>query len=161
MDSSKDWKLKNPEKNKAINKSWRQRNKDKVIAHQRDYYANNKDKVKAVVSNWRKNAPWEKRQLLQIRQRSRQNGIEFDITIEDLLAIKVDVCPALGLTLNYSNTGKRLPETATVDRVDCSKGYTKSNIMILSWRANNLKRDASPDELKRLSDFLLTLPVTQ
>lgn len=58
----------------------------------------------------------------------------------------------LGIPLEFSQSS-RTDNTPSIDRVDNSKGYVKNNIVIVSWRANRLKSDATPYELRRLAKF--------
>lgn len=39
----------------------------------------------------------------------------------------------------------------TLDRIDSSKGYTPDNIIVCSWRANNLLKDATAAEMALLA----------
>jgi hypothetical protein len=41
----------------------------------------------------------------------------------------------------------------SIDRIDNNKGYTKDNIMVISRRANILKKDATFDELITIGKF--------
>jgi predicted DNA-binding protein YlxM (UPF0122 family) len=71
-----------------------------------------------------------------------------------------DFCPILGLELNYSGYGRgreRADFSPSVDRIDSTKGYTIDNIQIISWRANRIKNDATPQELKKIADYMLNL----
>lgn len=42
-------------------------------------------------------------------------------------------------------------DSASLDRVDATKGYTPENTVFACWRCNTLKRDATVDELERLA----------
>jgi hypothetical protein len=42
----------------------------------------------------------------------------------------------------------------SIDRVDSSKGYTKDNIQVISHRANNLKNNATLEELRKLVTYV-------
>jgi predicted DNA-binding protein YlxM (UPF0122 family) len=71
-----------------------------------------------------------------------------------------DFCPILGLELNYSGYGsgkERSDSSPSVDRIDSNKGYTIDNIHIISWRANRIKNDSTPEELKKIADYMLNL----
>ena len=40
-----------------------------------------------------------------------------------------------------------------MDRRDNSIGYTPENVVVVSWRANRIKSDASAAELQKLANF--------
>jgi hypothetical protein len=71
-----------------------------------------------------------------------------------------DYCPVLGLKLNYDGVElgcsgwTRSDNSPSIDRIDSNKGYTKDNIQILSWRANRIKNDSTPEELRKLADYM-------
>ena len=41
----------------------------------------------------------------------------------------------------------------TLDKFIPSKGYVKGNVQIISWRANSLKSDGSPDEWIKIAKW--------
>ena len=95
--------------------------------------------------------------LNSARQRAKMKGLEFDLTIEDVVI--PEYCPVLGIKLEATvGTGRRnldeLESSPSIDRVDNTRGYTKDNIMVISLRANNLKKDATLQELKDLVRYL-------
>ncbi len=84
-------------------------------------------------------------------------GLEFDITIDDVVI--PEYCPVLGIKLEATvGTGRRnlneLESSPSIDRIDNSRGYTKDNIMVISLRANNLKKDATLQEVKALVRYM-------
>lgn len=83
-------------------------------------------------------------------QRSRRSGIEFTIKHEDVVI--PDFCPVFGIKLQREgkDTWRNAP---SIDRIDNTKGYTKENIVIVSRRANILKKDATFDELEMLANY--------
>lgn len=93
--------------------------------------------------------------LMQAKRRAIDNGIEFSVTVEDLLPLPV-VCPVLGVEINYKGTGARgfINNSPSVDRVDISKGYIKGNVMVICWRANRIKSDASIAELEQVLSYM-------
>lgn len=62
-------------------------------------------------------------------------------------------CPALGIELNYFPEGTQ-ENSVSFDCTDPIKGYVDGNVRIISWRANRIKNDASPEELRKIADYL-------
>ena len=90
--------------------------------------------------------------LRQAKVRAKQKGMEFSVSVEDIE--KSAVCPLLGIELKYDNKGTYKPNSATLDRIDNSRGYVKGNVWIVSYRANSIKTDASVGELIALTKNL-------
>jgi len=57
-----------------------------------------------------------------------------------------DVCPVLGIPLDYSCKGFASPNSPSLDRIDNSKGYEIGNVRVISWRANSLRADGTEVE---------------
>lgn len=91
--------------------------------------------------------------LKGIQSRARKIGIPFNLTIEDVEA--PSFCPILGIPL-IRNKGKRYasPNSPTVDRFIPSIGYVKGNVQVISHRANQIKSDASLEELKKIVTWM-------
>jgi hypothetical protein len=87
------------------------------------------------------------------RSRSIKKNIYFDLKREDIVI--PTRCPILGMPL-FSSVGNRGggPASPTVDRIDPTKGYTKENVHVISRRANTLKSDASPEELRKICEWI-------
>lgn len=58
----------------------------------------------------------------------------------------------LGIKLRPAS-GSRTNSTPSLDRIIPKKGYVRGNIIVISWRANLLKRDATIKELMQLASF--------
>ena len=84
--------------------------------------------------------------------RIRKGSIRTKISVEYYKTLYVTHCPLLGVELTYKNCGQEAAPAnyATLDKIDPHKGYTKGNMQILSYRANNIKNDATLDELKTM-----------
>lgn len=87
---------------------------------------------------------------MNAKARAKRTNIYFDIQIDDIVI--PDCCPVLGIKL-YRESRKDWCNAPSIDRIDNTKGYTKDNIMIISRRANILKKDATIDELIRIGKF--------
>ena len=80
-----------------------------------------------------------------------ERGIEFTLVFGNLTW--PEYCPALGIKINYSTTG-RLDNNITFDRINPTKGYTPENTRLISWRANRIKNDATSDELYKIFKYV-------
>jgi len=92
------------------------------------------------------------------KQRAKVAGLEHTITIDDIVI--PEKCPVLGIKLETGDR-KSHGNAPSIDRIDNSKGYIKENIMIVSNRANILKKDASIDELIMIGNFYRELKEKQ
>ena len=82
--------------------------------------------------------------------RATRQGLEFGITPEDVVV--PTLCPVFGIPLFISD-GRHGDNSPSLDRVDSSRGYVQGNIEVISWKANRLKGNATPQELRRLADY--------
>ena len=91
--------------------------------------------------------------LNMCRSRAKMRGIYFSLTLADL-GEPPEFCPVLGMRLKYFGESTRnSPDAASIDRIVNTEGYIPGNVVIVSRRANELKRDATPQELRALADF--------
>ncbi len=80
-----------------------------------------------------------------IKRRSRVKGIDLDIDadfIEELYKTQFGHCAYTGDKLSLQ---AGLPTTLSVDRVDSSLGYIKSNVKLVTWEVNNVKQNLAMD----------------
>ena len=89
----------------------------------------------------------------EAKHRANKSGLEFSMIMSDLH--QVDICPYLGVPLNYFN--KFDDYTATIDRIDSTKGYVSGNVEIISHRANRIKNDGTWQEHALISKRLKQL----
>jgi hypothetical protein len=110
--------------------------------------------VRAEKERERRKSNWKYKPALAMlnnsKQRAKAAGILHSITIDDIII--PDVCPILGIKLEVGDR-KNHNNAPSIDRVDNTKGYTKDNIMIVSCRANMLKKDATIDELIQMGKY--------
>ena len=88
------------------------------------------------------------------QKRAKENDIECTIIAEDIKLIRV--CPLLKITLEYGNS-KATNNSASIDRIDNTKGYEKGNIQVVSMLANTMKGCASPEQLITFSKNMLAI----
>ncbi|WFE74255.1 hypothetical protein [Roseinatronobacter sp. S2] len=64
-----------------------------------------------------------------------------------------DRCPILGLKFDYSFKENH-DATPSPDRIDSRRGYVRDNVLVVSWLANRLKRNATPWELELVAEWM-------
>lgn len=84
------------------------------------------------------------------RKRARKRGLPFALTPDDIHIPKR--CPVLGIPLKF-NPGRAGPDSPSLDRLVPQKGYVPGNVIVVSQRANELRRDATLNELRRIVRF--------
>lgn len=125
--------------------------KDKATAKVRAFRATEKGitKEREWRNNRRRNFPLV-RIVQEAKVRAKKNGIPFDLDHDDLTIPKL--CPVLGIPIGMSY-GHRSDNSLSLERVNNKKGYVKGNVIIISWRANRLKSDATIDEIAKIYRF--------
>ena len=123
----------------------RQKNPDVHLEYQRQYQRNR-----------RLDFEYRLQMLLNAsKQRAKLNDREHDINVEDIKAIyPIDgCCPIFGIKLEFNEAGFR-DSSPSIDRINSTKGYTRDNIQVISWKANRIKGAASLQDLEMLVAYL-------
>jgi len=127
------------------------RSKPEVQAHERAY-RNRPDvraRMRALSAEWSKNNH-SRKMWSTAKSRAQKLKLDFTITPEDIVI--PTHCPVFGTPLLKGN-GHVGPNSPTLDRVVPSLGYIPSNIRVISSRANNVKRNATLEELKAVVSY--------
>ncbi len=140
----------------------------KMQTYQKEYRIKNKDKLKQKHIIWysknKKLVAQKKKEVdytpegrlhrlfLAAKARAKKFNLDFSV-LESELSMP-EVCPILGIKLNYGAGKGNDYNRASLDRIDNTKGYTKDNIQIISLRANVIKRDATLDELIKITNYM-------
>lgn len=95
---------------------------------------------------------WATKILAQLRYRAKKKGLGFDITAEDIPV--PEYCPVLGIRLILGVDKDDLRDSPSVDRINNDLGYIKGNVMVISVRANELKSDATIEELEAVLNYI-------
>lgn len=90
------------------------------------------------------------------KRRAKTDGHEFTIQMEDIVI--PEFCPVFGIKIeDGTGTGCRgggvNDNSASLDRIDNSKGYVPGNVAVISRRANRAKNDSSARELVSLLTY--------
>lgn len=93
----------------------------------------------------------EKRQKYRAKKaNAKRVGTPFTLEFSDLTW--PTHCPVLGIELNYLAEGKQ-ENSVSFDRIDPAQGYILGNVVVVSWRANRIKNDGTPEEHQLIADF--------
>ena len=152
----------------AYRTAWKRQNAKRISAARRKRYAETEGmEVKAREQRRRERAPLRV-QCQRLRggmvERSRLRGLPFDsdtLTVNYLMerieAKPTCECCGVAFRIGGDRHGVKCNASTSIDRIRPQAGYTVKNIALLCWRCNNLKRDATPQELKAVTDWLWTV----
>lgn len=82
------------------------------------------------------------------RSNAKKRGLEHTISVSDISI--PDVCPVFKTPFVFNT-----PYSASIDRIDNSKGYVPGNVQIISRKANIMKAHATEEELKLFAEWVL------
>lgn len=89
----------------------------------------------------------------RVKSRAKRDDIVFDLTPEDISNLTIPItCPVLGIPLRQER-GRQTDNSISIDRIDSTQGYTLDNVVIVSWKVNRLKSNASLDEMRKMVTF--------
>lgn len=114
-----------------------------------DYAKRNPEKARASNKRYRAKNP-AAIMVRQAQQRARRQGVACDLKVGDITIPAR--CPVLGIKLLSGR-----PHDAanpSLDRMKPHLGYVKENVRVISWRANNLKRDGTIEEFEQIVAYM-------
>lgn len=138
------------ERRRKYQAEWTSRRK-KAVRADPDLLATQRAYAAAHMRRVRQEKP-KQQMLIRARVRAREKDIACAITETDFEIPKR--CPVLGIVLQVG-TGRPGDGSPELDRIDVRKGYVPGNIMVISRKANSMKRDATLAELRRFARFYL------
>jgi len=136
---------------RQVGKQYYADNKDDLNAKTREYYKTHPEtkQVKRVYREKLKDERPEYVMWMRAKHRSTQRNQEFTIDITDIVI--PTICPILGITLVANK--RQMDNSPSLDRIDSTLGYVPGNVIVISWRANRLKNNATIEELEKICDF--------
>jgi hypothetical protein len=93
--------------------------------------------------------------VAKAKARAAKRDYPFDLAPEDLFPLPSH-CPVLGIELDYGLKGvaRANGNSASLDRLDPIKGYTKGNVIVISNRANTLKNNGTATEHLAIAEYI-------
>lgn len=161
-ESGKKWREENKDRLREYNKKYREDNKELKKDYKKKYREENKDKIREYFKKWYEKNKDKVREygkenrdahtLSSIKKRALNKGLPFDLELEDIA--NPGICPVLGISMER---GTRLDShnSPSVDRIAPSLGYVKGNVQVISKKANTMKLDATPEELRMFAKWVL------
>lgn len=131
------------------------KNADAIRARARAYVAADRERHRAKTNEWRKKKKADDPEHFlwkSAKRRAANNGLPFTLKKEDVVI--PEVCPVLGIKLSTQTKRGFISNAATLDKVVQELGYTKENTRVISWRANQIKRDATLEELEAVVAYV-------
>ncbi len=150
MAATRRWEKRNPDAVARFNKASYARHREERCSSQRDWYHRNRDRLIIEQLQKRRDNP-AMFLYYSAKTRAKKRGIAFSISIEDIVIPKR--CPILGVRITVGKKGWH-QSSPSLDRIIPSRGYTKTNIVVISHRANRIKNDATINELIQIVKFL-------
>jgi hypothetical protein len=80
---------------------------------------------------------------------------EFDLTLDWLLDRLIDGCALTHLSFQWVKHSNDKTRSASVDRIDNSKGYTQDNCRLILYGLNALKNTGTDEEMYMIAEALI------
>lgn len=99
---------------------------------------------------------YAERKLRSMRERAEKRGHTCTITVQEVkrLLDETTNCPVFGFPLKL-NRGCSGFDSASVDRIDISKGYDSGNVQVMSQLANQIKASATSwRQVRMVADYM-------
>lgn len=137
-------------KNKARHAQLYADNREAFKARSQKWRRENRSKMLGTLSAYRVRKP-EYIMLIGARYRAKRAAVPFNLVLKDIVI--PFRCPVLGILL-APGAEKWAPGSPSLDRIKPSLGYVRGNVRVISWRANNLKRDGTAEEFERIAAYI-------
>jgi len=118
---------------------------------------NASEKAKMARERWINNNPrraWVVAAMSGAKKRAKQKGLEFNITLADILPITSTHCPVFGTQFLFQGGKVIRPDSPSLDRLDPKKGYVKGNVVVISIKANNIKSAYAAEDIAKVAEWL-------
>lgn len=147
---------------KKCKHQWPSQSRDRINAYHRKRRADPATNEK--ILGWQ--AEYKERHRLRclVRiaiKRAKDSGMEYDEEFMRELGESEHpkLCACCQAELNYSTRDAKRghrphPRCPSLDRVDSTEGYIESNVQVICWRCNAIKRDATAAELEDIAAYM-------
>ncbi len=87
---------------------------------------------------------------LGARDRSKRDGIDFSLTLDDINNLwnaQNGTCALSGIKMTYELQNGRTPTNVSIDKIDRTKGYVTGNVQLVCMVCNQIKSDLSEEDM--------------
>ena len=128
---------------------------NKYIKQATAWKKNNRARINKTTKVWRQAGFGSLSEMLsQAKKRAKTVGVPFTLTAADISIPKF--CPVFCKPLIRASTKGPSPWSPSLDKIIPSLGYVPGNVRVLSHKANLMKNDATPEELRAFADWINT-----
>lgn len=96
--------------------------------------------------------------MWKAKHRAKMAGLDFDLTTQWAESRWTGRCEVTGAPF-VLGTKKNGPYSASIDRIDSSKGYTQDNARFVLWAVNRLKGDTGDDVMREIARLIVSGPI--
>lgn len=91
--------------------------------------------------------------LRSAKHRAKRADMPFDLTKEDIVI--PEFCPVLGMKLVCNaGTGSAKQDSPSLDKIIPELGYVRGNVQVISYLANVMKHDATPEQMLKFAEWV-------
>lgn len=154
-----------PEAISKNKKEYYRKNREAILEYKEQYYQENLEEMQE-----RHRASYKKHRKKKLEKyrtpegrlsalikgakaRAKRAGLPFDLEVGDLTI--PELCPLLEIPIELDVEGKTQPNSPSLDRIVPDLGYVKGNVRVISYKANTMKTNATPE---MLSTFAKNVP---
>lgn len=145
-------------------RNYKRKHAERIAFQRREQYA--ADNGKAVKQREAKRIakdPWRskaQRMLAGMKERAVARNLPIDLKFFTVPVLTIWIannqrCSCCGVEFDVRDRSvANRDRTQSVDRIIPELGYVRGNVAIICWRCNNLKRDATADELQAVVNWM-------
>lgn len=118
---------------------------------------NASDKAKIAKQRWKDKNPkraWAVYATGAAKMRAALKGLDFALTSDYIELITPDNCPVFNEPFLFVGNKVMKPFSASLDRLDSTKGYIPGNVVVISMKANSIKNAYGSKELMAVATWL-------
>lgn len=118
---------------------------------------NSSEKAKTAKERWKNKNPkraWAVYATGGAKMRAALKGLDFNLTSDYIESITPDCCPIFNEPFLFIGNKTMQAFSASLDRLDPTKGYVQGNVVVISMKANSIKNAYGSKEVLAVGAWL-------